>query len=121
MEVKRKLGKMPKEILPKLEAPSQSIGKMMEDVQLILGLSQEEVVQLLSLLEKADFGMLHFFRGNTDIYFRKLLLEGKCSKITLEMSLEDGDGNRSTNKCTVNRTFIRLAKRKSLGSKQEQH
>lgn len=92
---------MLKEILPKLSASPHSAIKMLEDIRMLLGLSQEEVAYILSLLEKADFGMLHFFRGNTDIYFRKLLPEGKCSKITIEMSLEDGDGNRSTNKCTL--------------------
>ncbi|MGA2681471.1 MAG: hypothetical protein ABSF44_06690 [Candidatus Bathyarchaeia archaeon] len=112
---------MSKEILPNLKVPSQNISKLMEDAQLMLGLSQEEVAHLLSLLEKADFGMLHFFRGNTDIYFRKLLPDGKCSKITMQMSFEDGDGNRSTNRCTVPRTFIRSAERKSLGSNPEQH
>jgi hypothetical protein len=105
---------------PKLKASSQSIGKMMEDVQLILGLSQEEVAHLLSLLEKADFGNLHFFRGNTNIIFRKTLPEGKCSKITLKVNIEDGD-IRSTNEYSVPRVFICLAKRKSLGSKLEHH
>lgn len=61
MDEKRRLGRTPKEISPKLEAPSQSIGKIMEDVRLMLGLSQEEVAHFLSLLEKADFGKLDFF------------------------------------------------------------
>jgi len=89
---------------------------MMEDVKMILGLSLEEITHLLSLLEKADFGMLHFFRGNTDISFRKILPWGKLSKIILQVGATDGDGNRSTSKYTVPRAFIRLAKRKSLGS-----
>jgi hypothetical protein len=121
LDEKQRLAKTPKEILPELNVPSQSISKMMEDVKMMLGLSLEEITHLLSLLEKADFGMLHFFRGNTDIYFRKLLPWGKLSKITIEVGLEDGDGNRSTNKYTVQRAFIRLAKRKSFGSKLQQH
>ncbi|MGA3059631.1 MAG: hypothetical protein ABSD92_04605 [Candidatus Bathyarchaeia archaeon] len=112
----RRLGRTPKEISSELKAPSQSIGKMMEDVQLMLGLSQEEVAQLLSLLEKTDFAAVHFFRGNTDISFRKILPWGKLSKIILQVGATDGDGNRSTSKYTVPRAFIRLAKRKSLGS-----
>jgi hypothetical protein len=72
---------MAKVTLPELKAPPQSISRMLEDVQLILGLSQEEVVQLLSILEKADFGSLHFFRGNTNIRFDKILPEGKYSKL----------------------------------------
>lgn len=93
---------------------------MMEDVQLMLGLSQEEVTYLLLLLEKADFGNLDFFRGNTYIRFGKLTLDEKYSKITLKVNIEDGD-IRSTNQYTVPRAFIRLAKRKSLDSKPEQH
>ena len=104
---------MPKEISPKRKASSQSIGKMMEDVQLMLGLSQEEVAYLLSLLEKADFGELHFFRGNTNIRFAKILPEGKYGKITLKVNIEDGD-IRSTNVFTIPRAFIRLAKKESL-------
>lgn len=82
----------------------------------MLGLSQEEVAQLLSLLEKTDFGKLEFFRGNTYIRFRKLLPWGKYSKITLIVDVDQGDITHTT-KRTIPRAFIRLAKRKSLGSK----
>lgn len=61
------VGRTPKEIMPKLTLSSQSIGKMMENVRLILGFCQEELAHLLSLLEKANFGSLHYTRGNTDI------------------------------------------------------
>lgn len=87
---------------------------MMEDVQLILGLSQEEITHLLSLLEKADFGSLHFFRGNANIRFDKILPEGKYSKTRLKVNVEDGD-LRSNNVYTVPRAFMQLEKRKSLG------
>jgi hypothetical protein len=64
---------MSKEILPKLTAPSQNIGKIMEDVQLMLSLSQEEVANLLSLLEKSgDFGFIvpnHFLSLELQIMF----------------------------------------------------
>ena len=115
----RRLGRTPKEISSELKAPSQSIGKMMEDVQLMLGLSQEEVAHLLSLLEKADFGSLDFFRGNTYIRFGKLPPDEKYSKIILKVHIIDG-GISSTNQYIVPRAFIRVAKRKSLGSKPEQ-
>jgi hypothetical protein len=83
----------------------------MEDVQLMLGLNQEELAHLLSLLEKADFGSLHFFRGNTNIMFRKLLPTGKYSKITLIVNVENGDITNAT-KLTVPSALIRLIKRK---------
>jgi hypothetical protein len=112
LDGKRRLGRIPIETMPKLKASFQSLGKMMEDVRLMLGLSQEEAVHLLSLLEKADFGSLHFFRGNINIKFDKILPEGKYSKIRLTVNIEDGD-IRSTNVYTVPRAFVRLAKRKS--------
>ena len=116
----KRLGRIPKEILPTLKASFQSIGRMMEDVQLMLGLSQEEAAHLISLLEKADFGNLHFFRGNTNIRFAKVLPWGKYSKITLQVKIEDGN-IRSTTEYTIPRAFIRLARRKSLDSRPEQH
>ncbi len=112
MDEQRRLGKTAKEILPNLEVCSQSLDKIMEDARLMLGLSQEEVVHLLSLLEKSDFGMLHFFRGNIDIRFDKLFPKGKNSGITLKVGVEDGDGNRSSNEYAVQRAFIRFAKEK---------
>lgn len=86
----------------------------MKDVQLILGLSQEEVAHLLSLLEKADFGKLEFFRGNTYIRFRKLLPWGILSKITLIVDVEDGDITH-TNEYIVPGAFIHSVTKKSLG------
>ena len=99
--------------MPKLKASSQSLSKTMEDVRLMLSLSQEELAHLLSLLEKTDFGSLHYTRGNTDIRFLSLP-EGKYSEITLVVEVKDGDIT-STIKYTLPRAFIRLAKKKSLG------
>jgi len=112
---------MSKEILPKLNASSQSIGKMLEDVRLLLGLSQEEVADVLSLLEKVDIGSLHFTRGNTDIRFQSYRSDhSNCSDISLELEVREDDITR-TIKYSLPRAFIRLAKRRSLGSKLKQH
>jgi hypothetical protein len=94
---------------------------MMEDVRLMLGLSQEELAHVLLLLEKTDFGSLHYTRGNTDIRFLSLP-EGnsKYSEITLVVEVRDGDIT-NTIKYNLPRAFIRSAKRKSLDSKTEQH
>jgi hypothetical protein len=90
---------------------------MMEDVRLLLGLSQEEVAHVLSLLEKTDFGSLHYTRGNTDIRFQSLRSDhSKYSDIILEVAVREGDIT-NTIKYNLPRAFIRLAKRKSLGNK----
>jgi len=115
LDEQRRLRSAIKEILPKLKASSQSLGKTMEDVRLMLGLSQEEIVYLLSLLEKTDFGSLHYTRGNTDIRF--LSLPGGNSKyceITLVVEVKDGDIT-NTIKYILPRDIIRSAKKKSLG------
>ncbi len=104
---------MTKEIVPKLKALTQSIDKMMEDVQLMLGLSQKEVAHLLLLLEKADFGHLAFFRGNIYLRFQKEDPLEKYSRITLIVEIVDSDIPNRT-EYTIPRGFIRLAKRKNL-------
>lgn len=83
---------MPNQILPKFNTTCQSISKMLEDVRLLLGLSQEELVSALSLLEKVDFGSLHFTRGNTDIRFcSSSSVHSICSDISIEVEVKEED------------------------------
>jgi hypothetical protein len=98
--------------------PRQSIGKILEDVQLILGLSQQEIVNLLSVLDKADFGSLDFFRGKTYIKFQKIMPEGKHSRITLKVNIDEGSGE-SNNEFTVPRAFLHSAKNQNKLRKRE--
>jgi hypothetical protein len=70
---------------PKFGTIYQSKSKMLEDVRLLLGLTQEELVSALNLLEKVDYGSLLFDRDSTS---RKTTLNiplnikalGQCSK-----------------------------------------
>jgi hypothetical protein len=106
---------MSNETVPKFRPSSQSISAIIKDVQLMLDLSPGELTDLLSILEKADFGTLHFFRGNTNIIFRKLLPTGKYSKIYLLVNVQTGDATNTAN-FIIPRSFIRSAKKKSLGA-----
>ena len=86
----------------------------MGDVQLMLGLSQEEVANLLLPLENADNGHLTFVRGNIYLRFQKENPWEKNSKIKLKVSVIGSDIVNRT-EYTIPRAFIRLAKKKSLG------
>lgn len=110
--------KTTKEILSEPIAPRQCISKILEDVQLILGLSPQEITNLLSLLEKADFGSLDFFRGKTYIKFRKIMPEGKHSRITIKVNIDNGDVERNVG-FIVPRAFIRSIRSRINKAKRE--
>lgn len=98
--------KTTRDILSEPIVPHQSISKILEDAQLILGLSPEEITNLLSLLEKSDFGSLDFFRGKTYITFRKIMPEGKHSKITVKVKVDD----ERNDEFIIPRVFLRSVK-----------
>lgn len=107
---------MLKEILPKLSASPHSAIKILEDIRLLLGLSQQEIVSALLLLEKADLGSLHFSRGNTEIRFDSMHSDRlNCSDICIELEVREEDLIRSV-KYNIPRTYMRLVKRKSFAS-----
>lgn len=109
---------MQKNILPKLNASSKSISKTLEDIRLLLGLSEEEVATALSLLEKVDVGNLHFTRGNTDIRFQSYRSErSNCSDISVELEVREDDITR-TIKYSLPRAIIRLAKRNKIRKRE---
>jgi hypothetical protein len=107
----RRLGRTPRRILPKLKASSQSIGEMMEDVRLLLGLSQEELVSALSFLEKVDYGSLHFTRGNTNIRFQSSSSDRSIySDISIEVEVKEDEVKRTV-EYNIPRSILRLLKK----------
>jgi hypothetical protein len=104
------------ELLPKISASSQGFIKLLEDIRLLLGLSQEEMHGTLSLLEKADWGSLRFSRGNIDIRFESYRLERlNSNEISVELEVKEEDLTRSV-KYNIPRAYLRLVKKKTKSS-----
>ena len=102
---------MPNLLTTKFDTIYQSKSKMLEDVRLLLGLSQEELVSALSLLEKADYGSLQFVRGNTNIRFQSSSSTRSIySDISVEIELQE-DGVKHTVEYQIPRSVLRLLKR----------
>jgi hypothetical protein len=58
--------------MPWLKASSQRIDLIMEDVQLLFGISQEEATNIITCIKSPNIDSVHFTRGNTDLRFQKL-------------------------------------------------
>lgn len=83
---------MPNHVLTKFNTTWQSISKMLEDIRVLLGLSQEEFTSVLSLLEKVDFGSLDFRRGSTKItFYCSSSVDSTYSGISIEIQVGEGD------------------------------
>ena len=91
----------------------QGMWKLLEDTRLLLGLTPEELVATIALLEKTDCGSLWFTRGNRDIRFQSTRSDRSCySDISLELETKEEDYT-STIKYNLPRTLLRLVKRKN--------
>jgi hypothetical protein len=77
-------------VLPRFNTCYQSVSKTLEDIRLLLGLDQEELVSALSLLERADHGSLYFTQGNTQIRFQSSpSLHSMYSDISVDVEVRE--------------------------------
>ncbi len=89
----------------------QSKSKMLEDVRLLLGLSREELVSTLTLLEKADYGSLQFARGRTGIRFQSFpSTHSVYSDVSVEIE-SAGEGVKQTVEYQIPRSVLKLFRR----------
>jgi hypothetical protein len=85
---------------------------MLEDIQVFLGLTHEELAAFLSLLEKTDSGSLLFTRENIDIRFDSFRsYRSSYSEISMELEVREDECTRKV-KYSLPRSFICKIKRK---------
>ncbi len=96
---------------PKFGAIYQSKSKMLEDVRLLLGLTQEELVSALTLLEKVDYGSLQFDRDSTSIRFQSSSSTHSIySDISVEVQLKEDDV-KHTVEYQIPRSMLKILRR----------
>ncbi len=84
---------------------------MLEEVRLLLGLTQEELASILMLLEKVDYGSLHFERGNTNIRFQSSWSTRSIySDVIVEVEVKD-DNVKHSIEYQIPRSVLKLLKR----------
>ena len=100
------------EIMPKFTGSKQNANKLLEDIRLLTGLSQEEMAEAFLLLDKADMGSLHFDRGNTDIRFESMRVDRlNRNDICVKLEVREDGFTRSV-EYNIPSAYIRLLKRK---------
>jgi hypothetical protein len=89
----------------------QSKSKMLEDIRLLLGLTPEELVSALTLLEKVDYGSLQFDRDNTSIRFQSSSSTHSIhSDISVEVQLKEDDV-KHTVEYQIPRSMLKILRR----------
>lgn len=77
----------------------------------MLSLSQEELISALSLMEKVDYGRLHFTRGNTEIrFYSSSSFHSIYSDVSIEVEVKEDDV-KHTVEYYIPRSVMRLLER----------
>jgi hypothetical protein len=120
---KPKGGKALSKKLQQIFHTNQSVSQTLDDIQMLLSLSNEEFLTALSLLEKADFGSLSFTRNNTDIRFQSSAsVVSQFNQITVEVTVKESEVKRTIEfevPKAVLRVLRRAKKRKTAGLVKE--